>query len=252
MATALERRWSFDDIDLTSSPALLSALDPRFRGLKFLSDCDKESMKAYLLQLLEKDSDQSQTQEKEKRDDRAPPVKKTALDVLLGEEEMQCEEDQGVAVEEIAQYFAERPVARETKPLVWWKMNCYRFPRIAELARSTLVPATSTPSERLFSKAGQTISKRRNSLKVAGTLINMHNIHNLWSPQKCASVNAVQTGLCVELRHLLNQLADEKPREIVAAAIHMAHSEDQPTVLRDLTNRSFQTKTQLQIFQAFR
>ena len=80
-------------------------------------------------------------------------------------------------------------------------------------------------------------------LKVVGTLINMHNIHNLWSPQKCASVNAVQTGLCVELRHLLNQLADEKPREIVAAAIHMAHSEDQPTVLRDLT------KTQLQIFQ---
>ena len=43
-------------------------------------------------------------------------------------------------------------------------------------------------------------------IKVAGTLINMHNIHNLWSPQKCASVNAVQTGLCVELRHLLNQL----------------------------------------------
>ena len=33
-------------------------------------------------------------------------------------------------------------------------------------------------------------------IKVAGTLINMHN---LWSPQKCASVNA---GLCVELRHL--------------------------------------------------
>ena len=79
-------------------------------------------------------------------------------------------------------------------------------------------------------------------IKVAGTLINMHNIHNLWSPQKCASVNAVQTGLCVELRHLLNQLADEKPREIVAAAIHMAHSEDQPTVLRDLTNRSFQNE----------
>ena len=35
--------------------------------------------------------------------------------------------------------------------------------------------------------------------KMAGTLINLHNIHNLWSPQKCASVNA---GLCVELRHL--------------------------------------------------
>ena len=70
----------------------------------------------------------------------------------------------------------------------------------------------------------------------------MHNIHNLWSPQICTSVNAVQTGLCVELRHLLNQLADEKPCEIVAAAIHMAHIEDQPTVLRDLKFCSFQNE----------
>ena len=44
-------------------------------------------------------------------------------------------------------------------------------------------------------------------------LINMHNIHNLWSPQKCASVNAVQTGLCIELRHLLNQPATQTEKD---------------------------------------
>ena len=38
---------------------------------------------------------------------------------------------------------------------------------------------------------------------MAGTLINIHNIHNLWSPQKCAGVNQ---PLCVELRHLLNRV----------------------------------------------
>ena len=43
-------------------------------------------------------------------------------------------------------------------------------------------------------------------IKVAGTLINMHNIHNLWSPQKCASVNSVQTGLCVETTEINSAL----------------------------------------------
>jgi hypothetical protein len=42
-----------------------------------------------------------------------------------------------------------------TDPLVWWKTHCLRFPRLARLARQSLrVPATSVPSEPVFSKAG--------------------------------------------------------------------------------------------------
>ena len=40
---------------------------------------------------------------------------------------------------------------RDTNPLGWWKQNAFRFPAIGIVARSTLcIPATSTPSERLF------------------------------------------------------------------------------------------------------
>lgn len=35
VAAALKRRWSFDEIDLTTLPALLSVLDPRFKVPSF-------------------------------------------------------------------------------------------------------------------------------------------------------------------------------------------------------------------------
>ena len=58
------------------------------------------------------------------------------------------------------------PIPRDNDALEWWKMNASRFPRLAEIARRLLcVPASSTASERLFSTAGSTVSKIRNSLK---------------------------------------------------------------------------------------
>ncbi len=62
-------------------------------------------------------------------------------------------------------YFGEQPLPKSTNLLQWWKSNEARFPSLARLAKSYLcVPATSTPSEQLFSPAGNIVSKKRASL----------------------------------------------------------------------------------------
>ena len=67
---------------------------------------------------------------------------------------------------ELEQYFKMAVIPRTENPLQWWKVNGHVFPSIQAVAKlylSTL--ATSIPSERLFSKAGELISAKRNRLK---------------------------------------------------------------------------------------
>ena len=55
--------------------------------------------------------------------------------------------------------------AKEFNPLNWWSQNAVHFPMLSCLARKYLcVPATSTPSERVFSTTGNLVSKKRSML----------------------------------------------------------------------------------------
>ena len=67
---------------------------------------------------------------------------------------------------EVKYYMECRKIDRSSDPLMWWKVNCHALPRLAKLAKKYLsTPATSVPSERIFSKAGELISKKRSNLK---------------------------------------------------------------------------------------
>lgn len=67
---------------------------------------------------------------------------------------------------EMRRYIEESPIPREEDPLAWWDKHGGLFPKLQEQAKKFLcAPATSVPSERLFSKAGELVSQRRSCLK---------------------------------------------------------------------------------------
>ena len=66
---------------------------------------------------------------------------------------------------EIDYYLLSPKVDKTDNPLAWWQCNEKGYPILASLARNYLaIPASSVPCEQLFSIAGNTITKNRNSL----------------------------------------------------------------------------------------
>ncbi len=63
-------------------------------------------------------------------------------------------------------------------PFSWWKVNQFKIPLLAHLAHQLLcIPATSAPSEHVFSNAGLTIAKDRARLtpQTANELVLLHD-----------------------------------------------------------------------------
>lgn len=59
---------------------------------------------------------------------------------------------------------------RKLDPLIWWKDHKVLYPNLFKLMLQKLcVPSSSVPCERTFSKAGYTITDRRNRLSVKNT-----------------------------------------------------------------------------------
>ncbi|KAK7149159.1 hypothetical protein R3I94_008690 [Phoxinus phoxinus] len=73
---------------------------------------------------------------------------------------------------EMRRYSEEKLIPRDKDPLVWWQEHHQTFPGLSKLAVKYLgIVATSVPAERMFSKAGEVVSKKRNRLK--GKTVNM-------------------------------------------------------------------------------
>lgn len=67
---------------------------------------------------------------------------------------------------EIRRHLEEAPISRDENPRSWWKEHALLFPKLQDQAKSFVCsPASSVPSERLFSKAGALISRRRSRIK---------------------------------------------------------------------------------------
>jgi len=96
-----------------------------------------------------------------------PPSKKTALEDLLGDSfsaEPAEQFNRGVE-REIEMYRREASIPLTSCPLKWWRENCSLYPLLSPLAKAYLsIPATSVPSERVFSTAGDIVTAQRSQL----------------------------------------------------------------------------------------
>lgn len=75
------------------------------------------------------------------------------------------EQNQPKASNEVEEYLREDKISFQQCPFNWWLNKKDKYPILAKMARIYLaIPATSTPSERLFSDAGNLLSAKRSRM----------------------------------------------------------------------------------------
>jgi len=81
---------------------------------------------------------------------------------------------------EVDKYLNEPLISRHENPLAWWVERKKVYPRTYELIKRRLcIIATSMPCERVFSRAGQVVTEKRNRLatnKISQILFLNHNM----------------------------------------------------------------------------
>ena len=160
----LEKRYQ----DLPLVALMSSFLHPRTKQLKFLSAEQRsqvhEKVKSELSRLNVNDVTLEQVPNAQKK----PRIDETSDldwldDIVLPTSQDDPQVLASKADVEFMHYIAE-PDTKE-HPLVWWKTMELVFPLLSTLARKYLcIPATSVPSERIFSTAGYLVNRHRASL----------------------------------------------------------------------------------------
>ena len=148
-------------------------LDPRFKNFLF-KEKDKPLIKEEIKEYLEMNKMDEQNEEtaSEAKVQNTQDNNKKKEDSFWDQFDKE-REDESLAVVDVSTiekelniYLEGKPCIRKKDPLAWWKEQEKYLPNMAKAAKKYLsIPATSVPSERVFSKAGEIVSARRNRIK---------------------------------------------------------------------------------------
>lgn len=99
----------------------------------------------------------------------AEAVKPTAVSGLLGDvyitSEQKAKSNQDTCETEVLLYKKEPSINASMIPLTWWRKYQYKYPSAAIVAKKYLcTPATSVPSVRVFSTAGDIVTAQSEHL----------------------------------------------------------------------------------------
>ena len=198
----------YQDREVNEVLDIASLLDPRFKTLAHLSEDFQEktfdSLKEAIMQLIDSSSTSSQKPaEVDLPGSAVTPPKKTKSNPLqkLLSNKFQSTISSGfsstaathdeIITSEISHYKAEKPVKLNENILLWWKARKDTYPNLSEVARYLGIVATSVPSERLFSVAGNTVNTKHAALDPSNVnkLVFPHtNMHLEYKHPKCSCV----------------------------------------------------------------
>ena len=148
---------------------MATALDPRFK----LRGIERESHKVLARQYLENELDAilhncpSSVNASSSGPSTATPSTSSIWQRL---DKIRHEHNISASLNETAErildsYFELHLEDRKVDPILWWQEKALIMPHLFKLSKKVLmIPATSVPSERIFSKAGQLCNDRRNRL----------------------------------------------------------------------------------------
>ena len=166
---AQQCRKRFMNIEQNYCLAASTRLDLRFKSLPFKNSDNTRVTKEKVVRELQRIIPGQEAANSENADSsEAPPGEVGGIWAMFDEAREKKQAERSCMADahlEMRKYGEEPLVTRETDPLEWWKNReeCFKYASI--LARKYLgIVATSVPSERLFSKAGQVISDRRASI----------------------------------------------------------------------------------------
>lgn len=151
-------------------------VDPRFKKYGFSSQDLTNKALTYLREKLKSlDSNNQSAQEQATSVSTQPKAKKprhacdidSIVELAINKRIESSGEYQHQTIDEEIERFMLEPVCNIKENIFsWWHKNKSRFPLIYGIAKKTIiVPATSTPSERVFSTAGLILTEKRSRLK---------------------------------------------------------------------------------------
>ncbi|XP_046590098.1 E3 SUMO-protein ligase ZBED1-like [Neodiprion lecontei] len=142
-------------------------LDPRYKDLRDESQPCRQKDKDALLEIIsvENTHHEFQTSAKDQREKDLEYLFDPERG-LSGDLERTLSFGNKTAIgKEIDKYDRELTIPKGDNPLLWWNSKRHKYPILATYARRYLViPSSSTPSERVFSTAGNVISTKRSCL----------------------------------------------------------------------------------------
>lgn len=184
-----ETSTRFSGIESNNLMAKCALLDPRFKSKVFSSEHNfnmaKERLEADVARMIgaERRDSLRETEESEHRLDNVDSEMEQQENLIWADFDKIATsrkeiDAKAAAILECRSYIAEDLLHRKENPLDWWKARTAIYPHLSKIAKKYLcIIATSVPSERTFSTAGQVLSERRNRLKGENVemIIFLHN-----------------------------------------------------------------------------